>query len=263
MLTLETQVKKTAETPVELLETYLNKARIVSDSTEKGVAKKAIAKNFESSADMLAEFKKSPDAERIVKAKEKALKKEAASFDLKTKLNYATDAEFGGGMSALLAAGIVSGATTAFGSVAMNEPSAMSATVMLGALGYTLSQGTKAAVAFATEAKTQKQEKDIEAYSDIKHTQLALKLLKRDMQADKRAQYKAEVNKLLADGYGNPGGVVTVPYTKDAPKNNPAAEPKSDKKSSYKEEVAKLYAAYGNPSGGFVHNALAGKKRDR
>ena len=30
-----------------------------------------------------------------------------------------------------------------------------------------------------------------------------------------------------------------------------------------KEEVAKLYAAYGNPSGGFVHNALAGKKNSR
>lgn len=262
MLTLETQEKKTAETPVGLLETYLENARIVSDSIEKREAKKAISKNFENSADMIAEFKKSPDAERIVKAKEKSLKKEAAAFDLRTKLNYATDAEHGSGVSALLAAGITSAAAAAFGSVAVNDPSTMSATVMVGALSYVLSQGAKSAVAFATEAKTEKQERDIVAYSDIKHTQLALKLLKRDMQADKRARYKEEVNKLLADGYGNPGGMVTVPYVKDEPKKD-AAAPKAEKKSSYKEEVAKLYAAYGNPSGGFVHNALAGKKNSR
>ena len=53
--------------------------------------------------------------------------------------------------------------------------------------------------------------------------------------------------------------------SQDEVKADAAPKPAENKgkASSYKEEVTKLYANFGNPSGGFVHNALAGKKRSR
>lgn len=69
------------------------------------------------------------------------------------------------------------------------------------------------------KAGTESQEKKIEVYSDIKHTLLALKMLKREIL--------------------------------------------SEEKKAYKNEVAKLYASYGNPSGGLIHKAAAAKTSGR
>ena len=49
---------------------------------------------------MLSDFKKSPEAKRIIREKEKQLSEKAAKFPFKTKLNYAVDAEYGSGVSA-------------------------------------------------------------------------------------------------------------------------------------------------------------------
>lgn len=127
------------------------------------------------------------------------------------------------GISDVMAAGIASTATVMFGAVAVTDPNSASAVLMTAALGYTLAKGTKAVAAAATESKTPEQKAAAAAYAQAKHCQLALKMLKKEIKAPLKAAEKAK----------------------------------------YKEQVAKLYESYGNPSGGFIHNALAGKKNSR
>lgn len=304
---------------IALLEAYLQKSRVVSDSKTKSDAEKAIKNNLRESAEMVEEFRNLPNAKAFIHTKESSLEQQLSQYGMRTKLSYATDADVDP-LSGAISMGMASVATAVFGTVAVQDPSTLSATIMVGALGYTLAKGVKTAVAAATEAKTGEQLKDIAEYSNLKHTQLALKLLKREVLAPEkaaaRARYKEEVNKLFAAGYGNPGGFVTVPpaengakqeaadvaeakpekkkstYWQDVKKlfadgyGNPGGfvtippagkddkvadtaeksgkpEKKAEKGSSYKEEVAQLYATYGGASGGFVHNALANKKRGR
>lgn len=219
MLALETETKRKTIAPEKLLEAYLANARLVSDSIPKRDAKEAVRKNLKASASMLSDFKKSPESKRIIREKEKQLSEKAAKFPFKTKLNYAVDAEYGSGISAVLSAGIVSGIAVQAGSFISDHPSEATTAVMAGALGYALAKSAKAAAAFVSKAGTESQEKKIEAYSDIKHTLLALKMLKREIL--------------------------------------------SEEKKAYKNEVAKLYASYGNPSGGLIHKAAAAKTSGR
>ena len=95
MLALETETKRKTKAPEKLLEAYLANARLVSDSIPKRDAKEAVRKNLKASASMLSDFKKSPEAKRIIREKEKQLSEKAAKFPFKTKLNYAVDAEYG------------------------------------------------------------------------------------------------------------------------------------------------------------------------
>ena len=64
----------------------------------------------------------------------------------------------------------------------------------------------------------------------------------------KKSTYWQDVKKLFADGYGNPGGFVTIPpagkddKAADTAEKSGKPEKKAEKGSSYKEEVAQLYA---------------------
>ena len=80
-----------------------------------------------------------------------------------------------------------------------------------------------------------------------------------------------EKAKELFATYGNPSGGMVHKDIPDEKKTEAApAEPaKEEKKSSikesilkYKDEVAKLYATYGNPSGGMVHNDMPAEKKE-
>lgn len=73
----------------------------------------------------------------------------------------------------------------------------------------------KALANYVNKHQTEENKKTAAEYAELKHTQLALKQLKRRLAQPKRAEYK--------------------------------------------QEVKKLFASYGNPSGGFVNNALKGR----
>ena len=132
MLALETETKRKTIAPEKLLEAYLANARLVSDSIPKRDAKEAVRKNLKASASMLSDFKKSPESKRIIREKEKQLSEKAAKFPFKTKLNYAVDAEYGSGISAVLSAGIVSGIAVQAGSFISDHPSEATTAVWQG-----------------------------------------------------------------------------------------------------------------------------------
>lgn len=321
---------------VRNIEKYLSGAvsAMGGAATAYGAAKKAAA--YAREAD-LSEFKKDTDHTLKMMGKvENTLKEAASSYDTKTKIAYAL-----GGAERMRA--VVLGAASAVAGVAGAngaEPM-MAASLILGAGAFCTYVDS-----FTPDGKSENKQ-DLREYTQIKHAQIALKKMKKaltgeptymeqvgklfadgygnpggmvtvppskdvrapseEKKADGKSSYWQEVKKLFADGYGNPGGMVTVPPSKDAPA--PSKEKKTDgkpsywqevkrliaegygnpggmvtvpmskdevktdttqkpaenkgKASSYKEEVTKLYANFGNPSGGFVHNALADKKRSR
>lgn len=279
---------------VRNIEKYLSGAvsAMGGAATAYGAAKKAAA--YAREAD-LSEFKKDTDHTLKMMGKvENTLKEAASSYDTKTKIAYAL-----GGAERMRA--VVLGAASAVAGVAGAngaEPM-MAASLILGAGAFCTYVDS-----FTPDGKSENKQ-DLREYTQIKHAQIALKKMKKALTGE--PTYMEQVGKLFADGYGNPGGMVTVPPSKDAPapskEKKAAAKPsywqevkrliaegygnpggmvtvpmskdevKTDttqktaenkgKASSYKEEVTKLYANFGNPSGGFVHNALADKKRSR
>ncbi len=126
-------------------------------------------------------------SERGIKEKEAALKKEAAAFGLKEKLNYATDAEYGSAVSSLSAAGRYGGVDFRIRRGERSRRYIKSGT------GYILVQGAKSAVAVAV--RSNEEDSKIAAYTDIKHSLPALKLLKRSV-SEKRKEV-AKINLLL------------------------------------------------------------------
>lgn len=205
----------------KMLEEYLSKAVAVSHQKTKAEAKESLRDNLKTT-DMAPFAKNAPEALNVIEDKQKELKKEMSRYGLREKVNYMSDADVAG-VSDVMAAGIASTATMMLGTVAVSDPNTLSATLMTAALGYSMAKGAKAVAAVATESKTPEQKAAAEGYAQAKHCQLALKMLKKEVEAPLKAAEKAK----------------------------------------YKEEVSKLYAFYGNPSGGFIQNALAGKKNSR
>lgn len=279
---------------VRNIEKYLSGAvsAMGGAATAYGAAKKAAA--YAREAD-LSEFKKDTDHTLKMMGKvENTLKEAASSYDTKTKIAYAL-----GGAERMRA--VVLGAASAVAGVAGAngaEPM-MAASLILGAGAFCTYVDS-----FTPDGKSENKQ-DLREYTQIKHAQIALKKMKKaltgeptymeqvgklfadgygnpggmvtvppskdapapskEKKTDGKPSYWQEVKRLIAEGYGNPGGMVTVPMSKDEVKTNTTQKPAENKgkASSYKEEVTKLYANFGNPSGGFVHNALADKKRSR
>ncbi len=279
---------------VRNIEKYLSGAVAVMGETftKGGAAKRADA--YARAADM-SEFKKDADHTLQMMGKvEKTLGKAAEKYDVGTKVAYALGGAERARAYVLGAAAAVAGVMGAHGAEPM-----MAASLILGAGAFCTY------IDSYTPAGKAEDKIELHEYTQIKHAQIALKKMKKALTGE--PSYMERVGKLFADGYGNPGGMVTVPYSKEAPApqsenktegktsywdqvkkliaegyGNPggmvtvpyskdetkreAVTPeskKAPKKSSYKEEVAELYAKFGGPSGGFVHNALANKKRDR
>lgn len=279
---------------VRNIEKYLSGAvsAMGGAATAYGAAKKATA--YAREAD-LSEFKKDTDHTLKMMGKvENTLKEAASSYDTKTKIAYAL-----GGAERMRA--VVLGAASAVAGVAGAngaEPM-MAASLILGAGAFCTYVDS-----FTPDGKSENKQ-DLREYTQIKHAQIALKKMKKaltgeptymeqvgklfadgygnpggmvtvppskdapapskEKKTDGKPSYWQEVKRLIAEGYGNPGGMVTVPMSKDEVKTDTTQKPAENKgkASSYKEEVTKLYANFGNPSGGFVHNALADKKRSR
>lgn len=59
------------------------------------------------------------------------------------------------------------------------------------------------------EAKDAAEQKQIDDYIAVKHSQLALKQLKKAIQKEQGTSYKQQVQQLFASGLGNPGGMIT------------------------------------------------------
>ncbi len=279
---------------VRNIEKYLSGAvaAMGGASTAYGASKRAAS--YARKAD-LSEFKKDTDHTLKMMGKvENKLKEAASSYDTKTKVAYA----LGGAerMRAVMlgAASVVAGVAGANGAEPM-----MAASLVLGAGAFCTYVDS-----FTADGKSENKQ-DLREYTQIKHAQIALKKMKKaltgeptymeqvgklfadgygnpggmvtvppskevrapseEKKTEGKSSYWQEVKRLIAEGYGNPGGMVTVPMSKDEVKADAAPKPAENKgkASSYKEEVTKLYANFGNPSGGFVHNALAGKKRSR
>lgn len=82
-------------------------------------------------------------------------------------------------------------------------------------VGYMLGKmAAKSAVAVATRAKTPAEKERFDNYADLKHAQLAIKLLKKELglpsKKDKEKQENRQMaRELLASGLGNPGGMIT------------------------------------------------------
>ena len=61
--------------------------------------------------------------------------------------------------------------------------------------------------------KGEEQTRKVAAYTELKHAQMALKQLKKVLQAPQKAAEKAKdremIAQLYASGMGNPGGIVT------------------------------------------------------
>ena len=120
---------------------------------------------------------------KIIGNMEKELSGQAKAADFKTKAQYALGGKEAAKAVMLGAASVVTGVMAAQGV----DPIA----------GYALSE----------EAKKDKSEA-LKAYTEIKHSQIALKKLKNAL--DPKPSYKDEVRALYASGLGNPGGMITA-----------------------------------------------------
>ena len=259
-----------AERPVgdmatrKMLRAYLNGAVQLSSGKSKAEAKKVI-QDYYQQADIQA-LKDSPDALKVVEAKEKNLQEKASSFGLRAKVNYASDADVSD-ISDVISMGVGAVATSMLAPIAAADPQALSATILTAAAAYTVTKAAKTAAAELSASKTPDQKKQAREYATVKHAQLALKLLKKEIEAPlkaaEKAKYKEDVAKLFAAGYGQPsGGMVQMPMTAEAAASGvvaPKAEPAKEEKKSYWQEAKEMYARFGNPSGGMVHNDLPAK----
>ena len=264
------QKKEDVERPVgdmttrKMLRAYLLGAIHLTSGKTKADAKKII-QEYHQQTDM-SQFKDSPDALKVVEAKEKSLKEKASAHSLRTKVNYASDADVSG-VSDVVSVGVASVATSMLASVVVTDPNTLSATVMAAAVAYTAAKATKTVAATLSESKTPEQKKDAQTYANVKHAQLALKLLKKEIEAPlkdaEKAKYKEEVAKLFVAGYGQPSGGFVQPVGAGIASASSLAavaqEAAKEDKKSYWRDAMETFARFGNPGGGMVHNDMPAK----
>lgn len=206
------KVVRTSEenAPTTLLQAYLDGAVALTEGKPKSEAKRMIEEYhkksdlLEKTQGLLAEFKMD-----VFNKKETELKKKASPYSLKTKVNYASDADFDN-FGDVLAGGLLAVATPMLAHVISQDPSTLGATMFVATAAYMSAKAGKMIAADLSASKNDKEKKNAQSYADIKHAQLALKLLKKELKPAlreaKKAQYKEEVNKLFAAGYGQPSG---------------------------------------------------------
>ena len=130
------------------------------------------------------------DALNAVREKEKALKENASKYDLKTKVNYLSDAD----TAPLKESKITEAVAAAWTFSALFANSGTVAATVFGTLSYCTVKGVAKEIAKdVTESKTDAERKNAGDYADIKHAQLALKLLKREIESPAKDK---EANKL-------------------------------------------------------------------
>ena len=184
----------------KLLSSYLDGAVALTAGKTKAESKRVIKDYFEK-----ADKKglSGAEAAAAVAEKEKALKEKAAAYDLKTKVNYLSDAD----TAPLKESKITEAVAAAWTFSALFANSGTVAATVFGTLSYCTVKGVAKEIAKdVTESKTDAEKKNAGDYADIKHAQLALKLLKREIESpakDKDANKLAPaVLKLAAQNNG-------------------------------------------------------------
>ncbi|MBR1778525.1 MAG: hypothetical protein IJ752_08105 [Alphaproteobacteria bacterium] len=197
----------------KLLRAYLEEAIVLTKGKSKSEAKHLL-KDYFDKADKKA-LLDSPDALAVVEAKEKKLEEKAKGASLKAKANYASDADVAG-LSDTIAFGVAGVATSMLAPIVATDVNLLSGTMLAATAAYTAVKGGKALVAEMSVSKTPQQAKDARDYARVKHAQLALKLLKKEIEAPikaaEKAKRKEEIAQLFAVGYGQPsGGLIQKP----------------------------------------------------
>ena len=247
----------------KLLNSYLDGAVALTEGKAKADAKEAIG-TYHKQTDMKS-FKDSADALKIIAEKEKDLKNKASSFGLREKVNYASDADVVR-LSEVVSMGMASVASSLLAPIVATDPNALSATVLTATAAYATTKILKSVGGQISMSKTPDQQAKAKEYAAVKHAQLALKLLKKEIEAPlkeaKKTEYKKKVAELFAAGYGQPsGGMVHSPMVPEPSSAMPAGkEQVQQDNKSYWQEVKEVFATYGNPSGGMVHKDVPVKQ---
>lgn len=213
-LMIETKAGQKDTKSAALLNKYLSGAVAKMDGMTKKDAKK-VANKF---AAEKAEGIQVAD----VTAKEAEVKEGLKKFGLRETLNYASDAkalseDVQKSVDTMLVTGVMSVASVLTLAVATTSTPEQGAT--LGAVaGVVLTAATaerlaKAGLRAVSAPRNEEQARKADEYTELKHTQLALKQLKNVLLAPEREAQKAKdkemVRQLYASGLGNPGGMIT------------------------------------------------------
>ena len=220
-LSLSTAEKSTQTKSEELLDAYLKGACKFMDNMEKGVVSKA-AKNFLKAEDKefneyygkpLTKELLSKVSEDDIAKKETELKAQAKAAPFKAKANYALNAEMQKDNYFSVMAPTVAALPGLAVLVNAAEQGSLEG-VAVGLAGVGAAVGAAAAVykiKGSLEAKNPEEQKAIDNYIDVKHSLVALKQLKKAIQKENGTTNLQLGQKFLAAGYGNPGGMITVP----------------------------------------------------
>lgn len=186
---------------------------------------------FDQVKGLVKDLQNSPDALRAVESKEKDLKARDASAGLGVKFVYAFEPRQSENSPYGLAPVAWGFAAHCLAQAAQTSPEGIGAcfTVAAGVCGTLAAVKTANIAAYMMEEVYSAKGNAYEDYKQVKKEQLALRLLKRELTKEgtvSGAQYKAD---------------------------------KKAKKESFWKGVGEMYARFGNPSGGMVHDDLAGK----
>lgn len=186
----------------------LLKEYISSSQKEIGYAPRK--KASEKAEDFAAAFYKAGKAEGIgsgdIRKMEEKISRNLKPYGLKERINYLANVKstienpLMTYVKGTVATVLVAGAAI---SAANDEQLALAG----GILGIGVAAAlTKAAAFHVGLPNNEKEEQKVTEYTDLKHAQLALKQLKRQVKATERAAYMQEVKELFAAGYGQPSG---------------------------------------------------------
>ena len=194
-------------TTKELLRSYLHNAVVLTKGKSKAEAKRLLNEYYEKTDK--ESLLNASDALKVVKAKEKELKEKAGTASLKTKLNYASDADVAS-LSDAMAFGVAGVASSMLAPIVATDVNLLSGTMLTAAAAYTATKGVKLLAAEISESKTPEQAREAGNYARVKHAQFALKRLKKEIEAPIKAAEKEkrrkEIAQLFAAGYALPAG---------------------------------------------------------
>ena len=193
----------------ELLDTYLKDARRFTERETKNGAVEEVEGILNETS--VRKELTSKISEGDIAKKETELKAQAKEAPFKAKVNYAMNAEaFGTRISPV--AGLLPGMAVLAGAVkcaSTNYPESMAlifagSAMMVGGLmaGYKILD--------KMGGKNPEEKKAIKDYYDVKHSLLALKQLKKAIRKENGTSSNLQAQKFSAEGYGNPGGMITV-----------------------------------------------------
>lgn len=201
-LTVQTASSKEQEKTKAALDKYLSGAlKHISQESRNGVSAKHAVKDY------LRDYNTKPlnsdFATAAIQEKEDSLKSEKGKFSFKEKKEVFVENN-----AVLLFSSFFPVVTaSAAGAIALALPGGEGA-VAAAVTGVCAINGVVAAKLFNAKL-TEKEKANVSDYKDLKHMQLALKQLKKTLQAPKKEADKAMINKAFAMGIGNPGGVIT------------------------------------------------------